>query len=200
MAEKAEKTEIRLKPVSREIVEVWIEGVSPLIVHKWSEKSKALMRAKQSGSTTQEKLPPKVALEEAEAALYRLPDGSPGFPATAFKAAAVGAVRLFRDVTMTAVKSALFVHGDGPDQLVRLDGEMTLREDTPRNSGGVVDLRYRYAFFPWSAVLRVEYLTALIDKDSVVALVDAAGNGGVGDWRPSAPKSATGTFGRFKVM
>jgi len=29
--------------------------------------------------------------------------------------------------------------------------------------------------------------------------VDAGGNGGVGDWRPSAPKSLTGTFGRYEV-
>ena len=39
----------------------------------------------------------------------------------------------------------------------------------------------------------------MIDEASVIALVDAAGMGGVGEWRPSAPKSATGSYGQFRV-
>lgn len=191
--------EIKLEVVQREIIEVSIEGASPLIPHKWSEKSLRLMREAQSGKAARSKHTAKVPEEEAEAALYRLPDGRPAMPSTAFKAAMVGAARLFAGVTMTSLKAAIFVHGEGPDQLVPIEGEMTLREDTPRNATGVVDLRYRFSFWPWRATLQVEYLTAMVDKESVVALVDAAGNGGVGDWRPSAPKSLTGTFGRFRV-
>jgi hypothetical protein len=201
MATRLDRTEpeIRLQVIAREVIEVPIEGASPLIPHKWSEKSLRMMREAQSGSKARAARTAKVPEEEAEASLYRLPDGTPGMPSTAFKAAMVGAARLFQGVTMTALKAAIFVHGEGPDQLVPVEGEMTLREDTPRNATGVVDLRYRYSFWPWRALLRVEYLTAMVDKDSVVALVDAAGNGGVGDWRPSAPKSLTGTFGRFRV-
>ena len=65
---------------------------------------------------------------------------------------------------------------------------------------GVADLRYRYSFFPWSADLRIRFLPSVLTQDSVLALLDAAGYGGVGDWRPSAPKSATGTFGQFEVV
>lgn len=193
-------TTITLEAIERRYVHIPIEGASPLIVHKWSEKAKAMMAEDQRGSKVRAKREPKLPVETAEAALYRLADGRPGFPATAFKAAAVGAVRLFHGITMTAVKAALFVHGEGPDQLVPLEGEMALRMDTPRLATGVADIRYRYAFFPWSTELRVEYLPALIDETSVIRLVDAAGNGGVGEWRPSAPKSATGTFGRFRVV
>lgn len=191
--------EIKLEVIERAIISIGIEGASPLIPHKWSEKSLRMMREAQSGSKARAKHTAKIPEEEAEGALYRLPDGTPGMPATAFKAAIAGAARLFQGVTMTALKAAIFVHGDGPDQLVPIEGEMTLREDTPRNATGVADLRYRYSFWPWRAELQVEFLTAVIDKESVVALVDAAGNGGVGDWRPSAPKSLTGTFGRFRV-
>jgi len=191
---------VKLEKVQRSVLEVPIVGLSPVIPHKWSEKALRMMREKQSGSKARTKHDPKNPEEEAEGSLYRLPDGRPGMPATAFKAAMVGAVRLFSGVTMVSLKTALFVQGIGPDQLVPIEGDMAIREDTPRNATGVADLRYRYAFWPWNAVLHVEYLTALVDADSVIALVDAAGNGGVGDWRPSAPKSATGTFGRFEVV
>jgi hypothetical protein len=190
---------IHLDAIQRGIIDIPVENISPLIVHKWSEKSKRLMREKQSGSTARPKHDPKDPIEEAESCLYRLPDGRPGMPATAFKAATVGAARLYSGVTMTAIKAALFVHGEGPDQLVPIEGDMTLREDTPRNASGVADLRYRYQFDPWTAIIRVEFITAMIDEKSVVALVDAGGNGGIGDWRPSAPKSLTGTYGRYRV-
>ncbi len=191
--------QVSLNPIVREVAEVEIEGVTPLIPHKWSEKALRLMREAQSGAKARQKREPKDPHEEAEAALYRLSDGRLGMPATAFKAAIVGAVRLFEGLTMVTVKQALFVLGEGADQLVPIEAEMELREDTPRNANGGADLRYRYYLWPWSATLRVEYLPRVIDRASVVTLIDAAGNGGVGDWRPSAPRSATGTFGRFRV-
>jgi hypothetical protein len=180
MPQRTEQTGIVIERIGRTTIDVPIVGVSPVIPHKWSEKALRMMRDAQSGSKARAKKEPKVPKDEAEGSLYRLPDGRPGFPAT-------------------GLKSGVFVEGEGPDQLIPLEGEMTLREDTPRNANGVADLRYRYAFFPWSATLRVTFLQRVIDADSVYALVDAAGNGGVGDWRPSAPKSQTGTFGRFEV-
>lgn len=191
--------QIVLQRIGRETIEVQIEGVSPLIPHKWSEKSLRLMREAQSGNKARQKKDPKIPKDEAEASLYRLSNGDPGMPSTAFKASIVSAARMFEGVTMTSLKSSIFVEGEGDEQLVRIDGDMTLREDTPRNANGVADLRYRYAFFPWSATLTVTYLPTFLDAASVYALVDAAGNGGVGDWRPSAPRSQTGTFGRFQV-
>lgn len=199
MPQRSEPTGITIERLGRETVEIPVIGISPVIPHKWSEKALRMMRDAQSGSKARAKKEPKIPKDEAEGSLYRLPDGRPGFPATGFKASIVGAARLFDGVTMTSLKSGLFVEGEGPDQLVPLEGEMLLREDTPRNANGVADLRYRYQFFPWSVTLRVTFLPALMDVRSVYALVDAAGNGGVGDWRPSAPKSQTGTFGRFEV-
>jgi len=190
---------IQLEPIQRQRVEIPITGLAPVIPHKWSEKSLRLMREKQSGKKARAHHDAKVPEDEAEAALYRLDDGRPGMPATAFKAAITGAARMFEGVTMTALKQAVFVVGDGGDQLVPVEGELQLREDTPRNSNGTADLRYRYQIWPWRAVLTVEFLPAMIDQDSLVALVDAGGNGGVGDWRPSSPKSHTGTYGRFAV-
>jgi hypothetical protein len=91
------------------------------------------------------------------------------------------------------------VEGEGPEQLVPIEGEQILREDTVRLASGVSDLRYRYMFWPWSVSLTVSYHASVMSRNSLIALVEAGGSAGIGDWRPSAPKSNTGTFGRFAI-
>jgi hypothetical protein len=192
---------IQLTRLERRTAFVPIRGITPCIPHAWSEKAIAQMREAQSGSRARPKHDAKVAEDEAEGATYYLPDGRPGLPATGFKAAIVGACRLFSGITMTEAKQAFYVEGYGPDQLVPFDDgyERYIREDLPRNANGNPDLRYRYAYWPWAAVLPVRFLVSQIDLQSVLTLVDAAGMGGVGDWRPSAPKSQTGTYGQFEL-
>jgi hypothetical protein len=191
---------IRLEPIAVATYDIPIEGLSPLIIHAFSEKAKQMMRDKQSGARSRKKLEPKVPEQEAEAAMYRLPDGRTGLPAVAFKAAIVGAARLYDGLTLVETKQLIFVEGEGPDQLVPIEGDWYVREDTPRIGQGTTDLRYRPCFPEWSATLRVTFVPMKIDLESVVNLTNAGGLGGVGEWRPSAPKSLTGTFGRFGVI
>jgi hypothetical protein len=190
---------IRLERIEDATISIPIVGVTPLIPHKWSEKALGMMREKQFGKTLRAKKEPKDPKEDAEAATYWLADGRPGMPATAFKAAMVEGCRFFEAPSMTEAKRMLYVEGEGVDQLVAVEGEKTLREDTPRNATGVADLRYRYAFWPWSAVVVIRYPAKRLTPDSVVALLDAGGRSGVGDWRPGSPKSMTGVFGTFRV-
>lgn len=196
-----ELPKIALAPLELVTAHVPIRGVTPVIPHKWSEKALRMMREAQSGSKVKPKHDPKVPLDEAEGACYYMDDGfTPGIPATAFKAALVGASRLFQGLTLVAAKQAFIITGQGLDQLIEVeDYERSIREDTPRNSNGSPDLRYRYQYWPWSVTVPVTYLKSQVDLPSVLALLNAAGLGGVGDWRPSAPKSLTGTFGRFEI-
>jgi hypothetical protein len=195
----APEVTIKLEPLAVATYEIPIVGVTPLIPHKWGAKALRLMRESQSGPKAKAKREPKIAENEAEDATYRLDDGRPGMPATAFKAAIADAARFFDGVTIVMLKQAIFVKGEGAEQLVAVEGDSYIREDTPRNATGVADLRYRRCFTDWRAVLPVTFITTVIDLNSVLTLVNAAGNGGVGDWRPSAPKSKSGTFGRFAV-
>lgn len=190
---------ITLKPISFEWVEVPIEGIAPLVTHNWSEKAKQMMRDKQQGITAKKK-EPKDPEQEYLDAFYRLPDGSPGMPAAAFKAATVGGARLFENVTMVTIKQAMFFSGEGPEQLVRIVGDPEFYEAPVRVGMGVADLRYRPRFFPWSAVLRVKFNADMLSVDALVNLIEAGGMGGVGEWRPSAPKSATGSYGTYGVV
>lgn len=187
----------RLADVSMPVL---IEGKTPLIPHRWSEKAKRMMPGHPERSLAKVEKGVRQREEEAEACLYRLEDGRTGMPATAFKAAMVAACRFFEKPSMTEGKLLFYVEGEGAEQLVPVEGPLTLREDTPRNATGVADLRYRYAIFPWKAVVKVRFVPTRISPSSVVNLLDAAGRVGIGDWRPSSPKSASGTFGQWGVV
>lgn len=175
-----------------------VVGVSPLIVSRFDEKAKEMMLAAQQTKTRKAK-EPKDPEKEFERRRYRLPDGRDGFPAVGFKGAIVGGARLFDGITMTGLKQQIYVHGEGTEQLVAIDGLCTMREDTVRVGQGVADLRYRPMYWPWRAELRIDFLPSQLSHESVIALVEAGGFGGVGEWRPSAPKSLTGTYGRFTI-
>jgi len=197
---KAEET-IDLKRLTEVRLSVPIIGLTPLISHRWSEKAKRMM----PGHPDKEIIKVEKGLykpeEEAEACLYRLPDGRPGHPATGFKSAIVGGARFFEKLAMVDCKIMIFVEGEGPEQLVPVEGELVLREDLPRNSGrdSNATLRYRYMLADWKSRLIVRFVPTSITPSSIVNLIDAGGRGGVGDWRPSSPKSYTGTYGTWRV-
>lgn len=193
----------QLRRLERVTYIVPVVGTAPLIVNRWSEKARQMMLDAQQSSARAKKAP-KAPAELYEASKYRLPDGRDGFPATAFKAAIVHAGRLFEGVTQVALKQMVLVLGDGQDErgdaLVALEYDSVLmREDTPRNANGVADLRYRAQYNGWRATFKVRTVAGQFDEGSILALADAAGVGGVGEWRPTSPKSATGTFGTFEV-
>lgn len=199
-----EQATTNLERIRREVIEVPIVGVSPLIVHAWSQKARNMMLAAMQ-SKTRAKKEARDPIADYEASMYRMPkdkhgDQGHGFPAVGFKAAVINAVALFDGLTKVAAKQSIFIHGEGPDQFVEISGEPTMREDSVRNQTGVADLRYRAQYWPWSAVLRVEFVPRVLNAESVVALIDAAGLGGVGEWRPSAPRSSTGGYGKFEVV
>jgi len=191
---------IQLKRLERVSFEVPIIGTAPLIVNRWSEKAKEMMLAAQQSSARVKKAP-KDPVSLYEASKYKLEDGRDGFPSSAFKAATVHAARLFDGVQMTKLRQVVTVVGVGGDQLIPIEyGSVRMREDTVRNATGVADLRYRAEYWPWSATLEVHTISGQLDYESLVALVDAAGIGGVGEWRPASKTSATGTYGTFMVV
>ena len=185
---------IEIKALSIKTIIVPVIGESELIVHAWSEKAKKMMLDKQMGAAKTKR-----ALKDPEQdyrdSMYHDAQGNNAFPSTGFKAAIVGACRMVDGLPMTIAKIAFHVDGE----FTRIYGTPHMREDMVRLETGVADIRYRAAFFPWGANLKITYNAGVISDEQLANLINLAGFGGIGEWRPSAPKSATGSFGRFRV-
>lgn len=169
---------------------IHVNGTSPLICHRWSEKAKKQMLDKQMKRATKAK-EAKDPEQDYQESLYPLPDGGYGFPAVAFKAAAVRA-GTYGDLTMTFLRGAFHVAGE----LVKIDGTPQPREDMVRLNGKTADIRYRGEFSEWSAAVPVELNTSVLSIEQLVNLFTIAGFAvGVGEWRPEK----NGQYGRFAV-
>ena len=192
---------ISLARIKREVAEIEIKGTAPLIVHRWSEKARQMMLDAQQGKKTPKE--PKDPQVDFKTSQYVFEDGTHGFPIMAFKSATVkGGARVFgKAVKMTELRQVFTFLADGigtdGTQLARLTcSEPVIREDMVRVGMGTADIRYRAMYENWGALLRIEFVPSVIDLSSVVALVDAGGTNGVGEWRPEK----SGSFGTYEVV
>jgi hypothetical protein len=153
---------IEIKRPDLRLIQVTIYGKTPLICNKWSEKAKREMLDKQMGK-------PKVKAfknpeEDYKNSLYELPSGGYGFPAVAFKNAAVRAASNL-DLTMVQARQMFFVRAD-EDDCVKIEGEPNMREDMVRLQGKTADIRYRGEFRDWKTTLTIEYNAGVIRRAS----------------------------------
>ena len=195
MSKKTETAEIQ-KPEIASVV-VGIKGLSPVIMHRWSEKAKKEMLDKQMKKTV--KKAAKSPEDQYEGSKYLLDDGRLGFPADAFKKAMIRGAKSL-GLVMVDMKGGFFVHGEYSSkegrELVELVGDVEPREDTVRIGSGVADIRYRPQVLNWTANLNISYNRSAVSFDQIVNMIEAAGYGvGIGDWRPERD----GVFGRFEV-
>lgn len=181
---------IELPKIERGRIEMILVGDSPLICHAWSDAAKKAMLDKQMKKAKASKAA-KSPEDDVKASLYQHPDGGYGFPAIAFKRAAVAACR-FAETKMTEARGAFHIVGE----YVKIEGDMEPREDMVRVGMGTADIRYRGSFPKWRARLVVDHNVNAMSAEQVVNLFNLAGFGvGVGDWRPER----NGIFGRFHV-
>lgn len=186
---------IVITPIRIARISIPVVGDTELIVHKWSEKAKKMMLDKHMGTNAKVR-EKKVPEQDCYDSIYFMEDGvSHGFPSAGFKSAIVGAIRQISGMTMTATKVTFRVEGE----LLKINGEHRMREDMVKIDMGKPDIRYRAGYPKWSMVLPITYDADALTADQLVNLVNRAGWGGVGEWRPSAPKSNSGNFGCFHV-
>lgn len=187
-----------LQKIKVETATITVKGLSPLIMHRWSEKARKEMLDKQMKKTVKKEA--KSPEDQYEASVYKLDDGRLGFPADAFKKAMIRGAKQI-GLVMTDARTSFFVHGEyctrDDRELVPVSGEIRPREDMVRVGMGTADIRFRGQIAEWQADLHISYNSSITSFDQIVNMLHAAGYGvGVGEWRPEKD----GTFGRFEVV
>lgn len=172
-------------------VGVEVSGTADLIQNKFSQKSVEQMLKSHMGISVQrERKKPREVLEEAT---VRNTDGLVALPPTAFKLAMISAATQIKGLKKTQLRIALFVQGNSIPVTYR---ETVPRMDITRTSGigRTPDVRFRPSFQDWKARMIIQFSDTLTVQ-TVVDLLNRAGQVGVGEWRPEK----NGTFGTFKV-
>lgn len=192
---------IELPRLDIRTIKVRIVGDAPLITHKWSEKAKKEMLDKQMGKASAGKEPKNPERDYQESAYVITPAAKGkafeasvfGFPAIAFKSAAVTAcTSLGKSITKVAARQAFHVIGE----LVVIEGTPTMREDMVRVGQGTADIRYRAEFTEWACTLCIRYNARVLSDEQIVNMLNTAGFAvGVGEWR----SEKDGSFGLFHV-
>lgn len=171
---------------------VALEGDAPLICHAWSKKAKQEMLDKQMKKAKSAKVA-KDPEQDFKESLYPHPDGGYGFPAVAFKSAAVDACSYVDGLTKVEARGAFHINGD----LVKIEGTPTMREDMVRIAMGTADIRHRGEFRSWKATFEIRYNANVLSPEQMLNLFNVAGFAvGVGEWRPQKD----GSFGMFHVV
>lgn len=191
--ETAELQQIDIREVS-----IKIKGLSPIIMHRFSEiQKKQMLDSMMKVAQQKKKKDPEKEYEEAK---YFTADGKPAIPVIAFKKAMIRASKSL-GLKMTDARTSFFVLGEYSEQagceVVEVKGQFSMREDIVRVAKGGTDLRYRPQLNNWTASIRIGYNNSQISFDQLVNMLNLAGYGiGIGDWRPEKD----GSFGRFTII
>jgi len=198
-----------ITPPDIRLIQLQIEGTSPLVINKFSAKAKEIMMATQMAGSTAKSKKTREAKDFEDlfnGARHVSSDGWDGIHAASFRNAAISACRAAGFV-MTKAKLAIFIEPDGFDAddmtpLVRITkGEPQMVVSPCRNASGVIDLRPRPTYFPWGADLRIKYDAGILTETDVVNLMARVGlQVGIGEGRPDSKQSAGVGNGLFNLV
>jgi len=205
---KKENTVVTIKPPAFESAVFTLRGVAPLVVHRFSTKTKIEMRQKMEtgkAASSKKNREAKSTDDLFNEARYISRDGWDGIHAGAFRNAMISACRLV-GFKMTLAKMSVFVIADGWDAvepqipLVRIFGEPVKQEDMARVATGKPYVCVRPAYHDWTIKLRVRWDADQFTLADVTNLVSRAGmQVGIGEGRPDSPNSAGMGWGLFEV-
>lgn len=203
--------ELTIPKMELHTMRIRLVGDSPLVVHAWAEKAKKQMQDKQAGTPSKgkEKRDPKA---DFLGSLYCMNGQVPkavtkgdktratgttfGFPAIAFKKAAVDACSFVDGVTKVSARGAFHVVGEMVELEYDAKALPVMRQDMVRIGMGTADLRYRPEFTEWAAEITVRYNKYALTPEQIVQIFNIAGFSiGVGEQRPQK----NGAWGMFHV-
>lgn len=192
-----------------ETATIEIVGSTPLVLHKFSQKSVDKIRETQEAGQQSRKgktREARVFEDNYQAARHISKEGWDGIPASAFRNAMITACSVV-GFKMTIAKMSVFVVADGYDDegtgLVRITKGVPHMDIRPgRNSNGGTDLRSRPMWEAgWRARPTFRWDTDQFSATDFANLLSRAGlQVGVGEGRPASKMSAGVGWGQFDIV
>lgn len=199
---------VTVRPPNFGVVEFEARGIAPLVIHRFSAKTKQQMKGKmETGKAAGNKKnrEAKSCDELYEEARYRSREGWDGFHAGAVRAALISACRLV-GFKMTLAKLSVFVEADGVDALepqiplIRIYGEPVKQEDMARVETGQPYVTVRAAYHDWRAKIRIRFDADQFTLQDITNLMARVGlQVGIGEGRPDSKNSAGMGWGLFTI-
>jgi hypothetical protein len=185
-----------------------ITGVAPLVIHRFSAKTKNEMKLKMEtgkAASSKRNREAKNTDDLYNEARYISQEGWDGLHAGAIRAALISACRLV-GFKMTLAKLSVFVVQDGWDAqepqipLIRIYGEPVKQEDMARVETGQPYVTVRAAYRDWKAKVKIRFDADQFTIDDIYNLLYRVGmQVGVGEGRPDSKKSVGMGWGLFEV-
>lgn len=206
---KGTPTAVSIKPPNFQLAEFTIKGIAPLVIHRFSAKTKQQMKEKMEtgkAAGSKKNREAKATNDLYEEARYISKNGWDGFHASAIRNAMISACRLV-GFKMVLAKLSVFVEADGVDAsepqipLIRIIGMPVKQEDMARVETGQPYVTVRAAYHDWSAKVRIRYDGDQFTATDVSNLLARVGlQVGIGEGRPDSKNSAGMGWGLFVIQ
>ena len=205
---KTVSTSVSIAAPKFQTAEFSIKGIAPLVIHRFSAKTKNQMKLKMEtgkAASSKKNRDPKDSNDTYNEARYISREGWDGFHAAAIRNAMISACRLV-GFKMTLAKLSVFVEADGVDAeepqipLIRIIGKPTKQEDMARVETGQPYVTIRAAYHDWKAKVRIRWDGDQFTIQDVSNLLSRVGlQVGIGEGRPDSKNSAGMGWGLFAL-
>lgn len=199
---------VTIKPPKFERAVFKVSGIAPLVIHRFSAKTKEQMKQKMEigkAAGSKKERAPKSTDETFHESRYISKAGWDGFHAGAVRNAMISACRLV-GFKMTLAKLSVFVEADGWDAvepqipLVRVYGEAVKQEDMARVETGQPYVTVRAAYHGWYANITIRWDGDQFTVEDITNLLSRVGlQVGLCEGRPDSPNSAGMGWGLFEI-
>lgn len=200
---------ITVKPPKMEVAVFNITGTAPLVVHRFSAKTKQEMKLKmETGKAAGSKKDRTAKLTDDTffQSRYISKDGWDGFHAASVRNAMISACRLV-GAKMTLAKLSIFVLADGWDEaepqipLIRILGcKPVKQEDMARVETGQPYVTVRAAYHGWSARVKIRFDSDQFTIEDISNLILRVGmQVGLCEGRPDSKNSTGMGWGLFDL-
>jgi hypothetical protein len=205
---KVSTTTVSIKPPTFGVAQFRIRGLTPLVIHRFSAKTKQEIKQKMEtgkAAASRKNRDAKSTDDLFQEARYVARDGWDGIHAGAFRAALISACKLV-GFKMTLAKLSIFIVPDGVDAkepqipLVRIHGKASKQEDVARVETGQPYVTVRAAYHNWAADLHLRWDADQFTISDLTNLLARAGmQVGIGEGRPDSKNSAGMGWGLFQI-